>query len=132
MSDDPDLYEYPATHSGSRSYVSVRGHSRSIPRYKTYKGSDGHYHLHPDYGGDGSGMGSTGFFYLPDKGAYISPLDGSEITSRSQHREHMIRHGVIEAGDMPVGHMNGAKRGPDMTPAGYDIANELRRKGHMG
>lgn len=30
---------------------------------------------------------------------YRSMCDGSMITSRSQHREHMRRHGVIEVGN---------------------------------
>lgn len=130
--DSDDLYEYPITHSGSRSYVSVRGHSRSIPKYKTYVGTDGYRHLHPDYGGDPFDGSGPAFYYLPDKQSYISPLDGSEITSRSQHREHMIRHGVIEAGDMPVGHMNGAQRGPDMPSVGRDVADILRKQGYIG
>jgi hypothetical protein len=129
---DADLYDYPSEHVGRRHYVTVRGHTRSIPSYKTYKGSDGHYHLHPDFGGSGDFADNGSFYYLPDKQSYVSPLDGSTITSRSQHREHMIRHGVIEAGDMPVGHMNGAKRGPDLTPAGYSVADVLRKEGWMG
>ena len=132
MSDDDNLYEYPDTHCGNRSYVSVRGHSRSIPRYKTYKGSDGHYYVHPDFGGDLSGIAMGTFTYMPDKQPYRSPLDGTEVTSRSQHREHMIRHNVIEAGDMPVGHMNGAKRGPDMPSVGRDVADILRKQGYIG
>jgi len=132
MSDDLDIYEYPATHYGSRSYVSVRGHSRSIPRYKTYMGTDGHYHLHPDFGGDPDGGLGRGFFYLPDKGAYLSPLDGTEVSGRKQHREHMNKHGVIEAGDMPVGHMQGAKRGPDMPSVGRSVADILRQQGYIG
>ena len=34
---------------------------------------------------------------------YQSPLDGSMITSRSAHREHMARHDVIEIGNEPIG-----------------------------
>jgi len=130
MSDD--LYEYPDNHIGSRSYVSVRGHSRSIPRYKTYMGRDSHYHLLPDFGGDAYDSSDEAFFYLPDKAAYVSPMDGTEITSRSQHREHMNKHGVIEAGDMPVGHMQGAKRGADMPSVGRTVADILRQQGYIG
>lgn len=127
-----DLYEYPDSHIGSRSYVSVRGHSRSIPRYKTYLGRDSHYHLSPDFGGDPYDSCGATFYYLPDKAAYVSPMDGSEITSRSAHREHMIKHGVIEAGDMPVGHMQGAKRGADMPSVGRTVADILRQQGYIG
>ena len=30
---------------------------------------------------------------------YISMIDGSEITSRSRHREHLRNHGCIEVGN---------------------------------
>lgn len=35
----------------------------------------------------------------------ISPIDGSHITSRSQLREHEIRHGVRQAGDFKKGEL---------------------------
>src|SRR4051812_27528882 len=34
-----------------------------------------------------------------DIGAYRSVLTGEQITSRSEHREHLHRHGVIEVGN---------------------------------
>ncbi len=36
---------------------------------------------------------------MPDIGAYQSMVDGSMITSRSQHREHLKRHGLQEIGN---------------------------------
>src|SRR6187399_132583 len=99
MPDCDDLYEFPADYIGRKRYVSVRGHVRSVPAFKTYKGTDSRNHVLPEFGGDGTGFGSVGPFILPDKQPYVSPLDGSYVTSRSQHREHMTRHGVIEAGD---------------------------------
>ena len=36
---------------------------------------------------------------MPDLDAYKSPIDGSYIGSRSKHRVHMKKHGVIEAGN---------------------------------
>lgn len=36
---------------------------------------------------------------VSDIEAYQSPVDGTAITSRSQEREHMARHGVIHAAD---------------------------------
>lgn len=122
-----DLYEFPAGWVGRKSYVSVRGHVRSIPKYKTYLGNDSRNHLLPEYGGDEiTGDGSA--YILPDKAPYQSPLDGSYITSRSTHREHMIRHGVIEAGDMP---MPTAQKNRDVHKpvSGRDIANAIRELG---
>lgn len=36
---------------------------------------------------------------MRDIGEYVSPLDGQMITSRSQHRDHMRAHDVIEVGN---------------------------------
>jgi hypothetical protein len=36
---------------------------------------------------------------MRDMGEYVSTLDGAHITSRSQHREHMRKHDVIEVGN---------------------------------
>lgn len=36
---------------------------------------------------------------MRDIGEYVSPIDGTFISSRSQHRDHMRRHGVIEMGN---------------------------------
>lgn len=108
-----DLYDFPADHVGRKSYVTVRGHSKSVPKYKTYLGTDRRYYLLPAHGGDWSGAAHDGgAFLLPDKLGYVSPMDGTEITSRSTHREHMIRHGVVEAGDMKLGQYSGADRAP--------------------
>jgi hypothetical protein len=95
-----DLHDYPGAYIGTRRYVSVRGYSRSIPKYKTYKGSDGYNYVLPEYGGTVQPCASgSSFMILPDKLAYVSPIDGSEITSRSTHRDHMKRHNVVEAPD---------------------------------
>lgn len=34
-----------------------------------------------------------------DIGGYISQIDGSYIESRSKHREHLKRHGMVELGN---------------------------------
>jgi hypothetical protein len=47
----------------------------------------------------GAGPERSGVSVMRDIGEYKSPLDGSMITSRSQHRDHMQRHGVIEVGN---------------------------------
>lgn len=36
---------------------------------------------------------------IRDMGEYTSPLDGSRITSRSQHRDHIRAHDVVEVGN---------------------------------
>jgi hypothetical protein len=120
-----ELYEYPSDHVGTRHYVSVRGYARSIPRYKTYRGTDGYNHLLPQYGGDSMDCASGGPFILPDKAEYVSPMDGSLITSRSHHREHMRKHDVIECGDS----INITKP-PELKPVtGRDIADAIRQLG---
>lgn len=103
MQPDFDLYEFPKGFVGRRTYVSVRGHARSIPALYTYKGLDGRNYVHPDYGGDWSGVECLSDLPTPmlmrDIGEYTSVLDGSRISSRSQHRDHMRQHGVVEVGN---------------------------------
>lgn len=36
---------------------------------------------------------------IEDMKPYISPLDGKPVKSRKAHRDHMVRHGVIEVGN---------------------------------
>lgn len=36
---------------------------------------------------------------IRDIGEYVSPLDGSTITSRSAHRDHLRKHDVVEVGN---------------------------------
>jgi len=124
-----DLYEFDSDYIGRKSYVSVRGHSKSIPKYKTYKGVDGYNHLLPRYGGDWDGMGQQSAYIMPDKQPYVSPMDGSLITSRSHHREHMRRHGVEEAGDMPIGSMHRQDRDVQPPINGRDIADTIQQLG---
>lgn len=123
-----DLYDFPEDFVGRRTYVSVRGHTRSIPRFKTYRGADGYNRLLPEYGGTDDHFGDASAYYMPDKAPYLSPLDGSYITSRSQHREHMNKHGVVEAGDMPLptGQRNRDVHAP---VTGRDIADVIRQLG---
>ena len=40
-----------------------------------------------------------------DIGGYVSQVDGSWIESRSKHRDHLKRHGMVEIGnDVPMKH----------------------------
>jgi hypothetical protein len=47
----------------------------------------------------------SGPMVIRDIGEYRSPLDGAVITSRSQHRDHMRAHNVIEVGNERIGSM---------------------------
>lgn len=118
-----DLYEYGADYIGRKVYVSVRGHSRSIPKYKTYKGRDGYNRLLPAYGGDAFDAVDYAPDFIPDKSAYLSPLDGSVVEGRTAHREHMRRHNVVEAGDLKIGDLS---RGRDNAPLPPIIPDILR------
>lgn len=51
---------------------------------------------------------------------YRSPLDGSIIHSRSQHRRHMCQHGVVEAGNERL------DVGKKPEPSSKDIIQDLR------
>lgn len=119
MSDLADLYDFPADYVGRKTYVSVRGHSRSIPKYKTYLGTDRRNHLLPEYGGDGSGYGQVSTYVMPDKPGYVSPLDFKMVEGRAAHRDHMRRHNVIEVGDQPVGYSRNST--VEMPPVREDI-----------
>lgn len=125
--DAVDLYEFPPGHVGRKSYVTVKGHTKSIPKYKCYLGVDSRWHLHPDFGGSWDGAGEQSAYLLPDKLAYVSPIDGSYVTSRPQHREHMNRHGVVEAGDMTPGSIKRSTPRPAVT--GRDIVDAIRQLG---
>ena len=50
---------------------------------------------------------------------YQSMIDGTMITSRSQHREHLKAHGCIELGNEPLKHLDKPYTGiPDVNPQG--------------
>ena len=54
---------------------------------------------------------------MPDIQPYRSMVDGSMITSRSQHREHLRRHGCVEVGDQALPIANQAfKNSADVAP----------------
>ena len=124
MDGNLDLYDFPADHVGRKPFVSVRGHSRSVPKYKTYRGTDGYNYLRPEYGGDYSGLGCQAPTILPDKSGYLSPMDGKFVEGRYEHREHMKRHNVLEAGDMKLGEYSGRERAP-MPSMKYDIRRAI-------
>ena len=47
----------------------------------------------------GSEPASEGVMVMPDIKPYQSMIDGSWITSRSEHREHLKQHGCVEVGN---------------------------------
>lgn len=127
MSDDFNLYEFPADHIGRKTYVHVEGHARSIPVMYTYRNSVGRNAILPEYGGGPYDGGNTSAYVISDLTPYRSPLDMSVVSSRSQHRDHMRQHGVIEVGTQPMGSM--AARREEAAPmprAGHDIARAIR------
>ena len=66
---------------------------------------------------------------MPDIQPYKSMVDGSYITSRSQHRSHLKQHGVIEVGNETKALMAQAKR-PASPPGLKDaLIREFQRKG---
>lgn len=127
MTSGDDLYEFPVEWVGRKTYVSVRGHSRSVPKYKTYIGSDSRNHLLPEFGGSEiAGDGSA--YYVPDATPFQSPVDGSYITSRSHLREHNIRNRVVDCGDRPVPTAQ-ADRSVHRPVTGRDIADSIKQLG---
>lgn len=60
-------------------------------------------YLNPEYSAAKRSDTVKAPMYMRDIGAYVSPLDGTRITSRSQHREHMRVHDVIEVGTQKIG-----------------------------
>ncbi len=126
MSDELDLYDFPADHIGRKKYVSVQGHTKSIPAYKTYRGTDGRNYLLPEYGGDWGGYGVSTTI-IPDKAAYLSPLDGKVVEGRAAHREHMNRHGVYEAGDLKIGDLSRGRNASPMPPIPVSIKKALEQ-----
>lgn len=122
MSEGFDLYEFPKDWVGRKTYVSVQGHSRSVPKLYTYKGTNGRNYVLPEYGGDLSGYSSAGPMIIRDMAEFVSVVDGSVITSRSTHREHMKRHELIEVGNERM-----TRREVQLPRAGHDIKRALEQ-----
>lgn len=126
MTEEADLYEFPDEYVGRRTYVSVRGHTRSIPKYKTYKGTDGRNYLLPEYGGDWSGYGN-GPTVMRDKEGYVSPLDNTYVEGRAAHREHMNRHDVYEVGDAKIGDLSRGRNNNPLPPIPVSIKQAIEQ-----
>lgn len=126
MADELDLYEFPADHIGRKTYVHVQGHSKSIPKYKTYQGSDRRNYLLPEFGGDWSGYSSAPYI-IRDQQAYVSPLDGSVVDGRAAHREHQIRHNVYECGDAKIGDLSRGRDNAPLPPVSVSIKQAIEQ-----
>lgn len=87
--------EYPPEHIGSRKYVTVYGYKYSVPVIYCFMGSDRRWYV---IGMEGPESNKSAMV-MSDLQPYHSPLDGNMVTSRSQHRDSMRRHGVIEMGN---------------------------------
>ena len=98
-----DIYEYPKGHTGNRKYVSVRGHTKSVAAIYCYKGTDGYNYIRPEFGGSWDGIKNYSDMPAPmimrDMEPYQSVIDGSTISSRSTHREHLSANECIELGN---------------------------------
>lgn len=118
-----ELYEFPSGHIGRRKYVHVEGHRRSVPVIYTYVGTDRRNHLRPEYGGnwDHAAHGRAPFI-MSDIQAFVSPIDGAVISSRSHLREHEVTHDVIQVGNERIG----AREVP-LPPAHSDIVEAIHK-----
>lgn len=117
-----DLYEFPEGYIGRKTYVTVQGHSKSIPALYTYKGTDRRNHVLPEYGGSDEFFSHGGFpTIMPDISAFRSPVDSSVISSRPALAEHNKRHDVIQIGNDKVSRTEAAP----MPRAGHDIKRAL-------
>jgi hypothetical protein len=117
-----DIYEFPADWIGRKTFVSVRGHSSSIPKPYTYRNAEGRNCLLPEYGGEPDNA-SMSIQIMPDIGEYTSVVDGTRISSRSHHREHIRRHELIEVGNERVRSTAGAQ----MSRSGQDIKQAIQQ-----
>ena len=66
-------------------------------------------------------------FVQPDMEAYLSPIDRSYVGSRSQHRKHMLEHGVIEVGNEKL--TNGFRKKYEPKNVKEDIVAAIHESG---
>lgn len=100
-----DVSEYPEGYKGRKTYVFVPGHGLVAACYTVAVG--GVRQLDPAYGGPAiENKRTPGFQLMRDMGEYTSVVDGSHIGSRSEHREHIRRHDLIEVGNERIGSLD--------------------------
>lgn len=64
---------------------------------------------------------------IRDIGEYVSTLDGQHITSRSQHRDHMRAHDVVEVGNEKIGKMTAATQNAPVR-VDRDLGEAIKRR----
>lgn len=126
MAEQINLAEYPDDYRGRRSYVYVPSEGKVLAACYTYP-SGGVRHLLPEYGGPAYEDKSTGnrMYVMRDIGEYTSTVDGTRITTRSAHRDHIRQHDLVEVGNQRIGSMGRA--GGEMSRSGSDIKRALER-----
>lgn len=121
---DVDLREYPKGHEGRKVYVYVPGNGLVAACYVCRNG--GVLQVAPEYGGPAiENKRTDGPQVMRDMGEYTSVVDGSRIGSRSEHREHVRRHDLIEVGNERIGGME--KPRDTGRRVGHDIKDALQR-----
>ena len=82
-----------------RSYVMIEGQLREkVGDNHAIINGENWYCISGTWAPAGSSPSSAPMI-MPDIAPYRSVIDGSEITSRSRHREHLRAHGCIEIGN---------------------------------
>lgn len=69
-------------------------------------------------------------YFIKDIGEYRSPIDGTLITTRSAHRDHMRAHDVVEVGNEKIGAMT-AKHEPPTRDIGAEIKRHIEEVKHV-
>jgi len=99
MMENKGLRETPQSRTSTQ--ASRDGHEKAFGEFKpqgegkkTYKMIDGKLTLVAQ-----SRVINSSAYVMDDMQAYRSPLDGSIINSRSDHKQHKRKHGVIEVGN---------------------------------
>lgn len=72
----------------------------------------------------------TAPFVQTDIQPYKSMVDGSMITSKSQHRDHLKQHGMVEIGNEVNAHMKQEKPKVDREGIRKSIADSIDRLSH--
>jgi hypothetical protein len=62
---------------------------------------------------------------MRDMEDYRSPLDGTVVSGRRQHRDHMRVHDVVEVGNEQIGKMSAANTAP---PVDRELGEVIKRR----
>ena len=65
-------------------------------------------------------------YVVRDIGEYVSPVDGTHITSRPQHRDHLKAHDLVEVGTEPIGHMSAPE--PEKPAVDRELGEAIKRR----